>query len=233
MGVSNSSAKPFQLDRLFRRGQSATLQMAVSDGEDDMPEGPYSCRVEQVLADAVLVRFPPTYLRPPSIPESTRVVARFLRLGVRFCIDATVLRALGLDLLHLGRLEDLRRDDQRTYVRVETLLRPTTFQVRENAEMTAKVMVPKIVDVSLGGCRLTCVNPISVGNRVRMSVELSRIIGIVEFEAEVRRVQATTDTHGIQYRMGLEFVEISQRDLDHIAGFVLYQQQTLKRKGLL
>lgn len=201
----------------------------------DKPEG-YASRIEDVRDNAVVVSMPMRKRSLVRLPLNSTVSAFFNRNGARYYFRAVVgsQTVSPLPILHLTQVGDVRKQERRAHVRVDVLVEPIQMVViSEDGEGLLDPRSSLVVNISAGGLGLVCRQPLPIGSQVHVVLDLPRELGLLEADAEVVRC-LTLDLGGIQkWQVGVSFQKMSQKQRDRIAAFVLFQQQMLRRRGLL
>lgn len=224
------------VSRLLPVGQRITIvpDSRVRQGEGE-PEG-YPSRIEDVLDDAVVVSMPMRRRTLIALPLNSAVSAYFNRSGARYYFRATVgARAeTPFPVLYLRDVGSVKKEDRRTDVRVDVVLEPIQMVVVDgDAEKAPDSRSTLVVNVSAGGLGLICRRPVSVGSVIHIALDLPRNLGTIEADAEVVR-SSPMELGGLQkWQVGVSFRDVSQKEKDRITAFVLYQQQLLRRRGLM
>jgi len=122
----------------------------------------------------------------------------------------------------VGRGEHIQR---RRFVRVEVSL-PFTYRLK------GRVTSPKrgcTRDLSAGGLRGIFEEPLLVGQRILIRLDLGDGFGPMVLEGRVVRV----DLKEKEIEHGVEFLNVSERMARRIVRFVFKREMELKKKGLL
>ncbi len=139
-----------------------------------------------------------------------------------------------ISVLQYRKVGGVRRVERRAHVRVEVLLNPLEVVVLdEETGNQTELPGPVVVNISAGGLELVSRQPLVVGSRLRITLELPLGFGWVRTEAGVVHCTAAGENVLRKWRLGVAFWGIGPRDQDRLAGFVLSQQQLLRRRGLL
>ncbi len=208
---------------------------AAGSALEDERKG-YSSRVEGVTPDALVVATPMVNRSLLDLPLNSGVTAYFQRHGSRYYFRATVaaLRRSRPPVMLLTDIGEVTKDERRFYVRVDACVEP--IEIVEIGDETAKPLDKRssvVVNISAGGLGLVCRRPLAEGAMVRVTVQLPKDYGILNAEAEVVRC-TQLELYGIRkWRAGLAFQKMDDGDRDRVTAFVLNQQQSLRRRGLL
>lgn len=222
--------------RLLPVGQLITIVPEVAGYQAKGPVEAYPSRIEDVLDNAIMVSMPMKRRSLVALPVDTTVSAYFNRGGVRYYFRAVV-GSQGespFPVLYLTDVGDMGKDERRSHVRVDACMEPVDMVVVDpRAGTPPDKRSTLVVNVSAGGLGLVCRRPLPLGSFVRIAVELPSGFGRLEAAAEVVRC-VEMDLGGVKkWRIGVTFAEVSEDQRDRVISFVLYQQQLLRRRGLL
>ncbi len=221
---------------LFSIGQLITIvpETSVYKGRPDT-EG-YPSRIEDVQKDAIVVSMPMRKRSLISLPVNTTVSVYFQRGGARYYFRAVVgaQSESPFPVLHLEDVGDTQKDERRSHVRVDACLEVVDMVVVDSDVTDGPdKRQTLVVNISAAGLGLVCRRPISVGTAVQVAVDLPRGFGRLEAEAEAVRC-IEMDLGGVKkWRVGVAFRDMTEEQRDRVTSFVLYQQQMLRRRGLL
>lgn len=196
----------------------------------------FPSRIEDVLEDAVVVSMPMKRRSFVALPINSTVSAYFHRGGARYYFRAVVgARADSpFPVLYLTDVGDMGKDERRSHVRVDACMEPVDMVVVDNEVVGGPdKRSTLVVNISAAGLGLVCRRPLPVGSAIRIAVDLPRGFGRVEADAEVVRC-FEMDLGGVKkWRIGVAFRSMAGDQRDRVTSFVLYQQQLLRRRGLL
>jgi c-di-GMP-binding flagellar brake protein YcgR len=229
------NSKGMNLPALMVEGQEIVIEPALEETAVATYFDRITSHIDELMSDALLIAMPSNVDVSAALVEGVRVQCFVSKYGVRYCFDATVSRRNVRSTKHLMLIDlcNLRKSDRREHVRVETMIEPIRFSVGNHDEMTLKTMEPVIVDMSISGFALSCLQEIPIGARVSIDVELPRVTGPLSIDGDVIRIVEKPENERGRFQMGLKFVNMTERDRDRIAGFILYQQQMMRKKGVL
>ncbi len=221
---------------IFSIGQLITI-VPESAAQQGRPEAEgYPSRIEDIHEDAIVVSMPMRRLALVALPVDTVVSAYFHRGSARYYFRAVVgaRSESPFPVLYLRDVGDMQKDERRSHVRVDACVELVDMVIVDSDVTDEPDKRPTlVVNISAGGLGLVCRRPIPPGTIVQVAVDLPRGFGRIEAEAEAVRC-IEIDLAGIKkWRVGVAFRDMPDDQRDRVIGFVLYQQQLLRRRGLL
>ena len=217
---------------ILRIGQRITIVAGLPGGE---PED-YPSRIEDVLKDAVTVSMPMKRGDLVPLPPNTEVLVRFRQGDVGYRFSATVdgWGELPFPVLYLVKVRELSKEERRAHVRIDVLFEPEELLLagEENGE-ESRAFAPVVTNISAGGLELVCRKPLAVGCTVHIAFNLRQGFGRIRTAGQVVRCQQAGESALRKWRIGIAFRDMGDEQRDRVAAFVLYQQQILRRRGLM
>lgn len=141
--------------------------------------------------------------------------------GVIHTIQATILEQSAPSRLLLQMVEGLSHEQKRDYFRVDACLTVRWWRIDDEEDAPVVTSVQGIVNVSGGGIRLPVTEPIPVGSRVGLAIELEPDSSVIECVAEVVGVYQFSR----EAAAAMKFVEIQPLDRDAVIAFCLAEQR--------
>jgi c-di-GMP-binding flagellar brake protein YcgR len=228
--AARTQLKTFDLGLLLTILPDSAGSVAEDEGKG------YATRVEDITTDALVVTMPSLNRALIELPLNSGITAYFQRHGSRYYFRATVaaLRRSPIPIMLLTDVGEVTKDERRFYVRVDACVEPV--EIVEVGDESAKPLdkgSSLVVNISAGGLGIVCRRPLAEDATVKVVVQLPKGFGIINAEAEVIRC-TQLELHGVRkWRVGLAFLKMNEDDLDRVTAFVLNQQQSLRRRGLL
>lgn len=151
----------------------------------------------------------------------------------RFYFNAKILQRFLKDIYSLKvlRTTNINKLQERDYYRlnvslnvVKTYCKKTHLGV-ENIEEKCES-----VDLSGGGIKLKCNYPHSIGDNVKILLDIGDLK--IPIDGEVVRIQEK-DFYGYKYLIGIKFNNVSNKDRDLIIRYIFQEQRRLRNKGLI
>lgn len=232
MGASPQSRKHDLEGKGLAPGLTLDLEIAV-EGRSMR----FVTRVEEVGDDGIAVLVPMERLRRRPLPTGARVTARYGHNG-KPCQFAT--RVVGhtddgaCDILALP--EEIGGGDRRSRFRLPLALKPDNVyrmvvEGEDAPETRARPLKCTILDLSEGGVRLSCSQPLQVGDWLGIEFTLPGE-GTIRTRMVVLRVERP-DRARATHHAGCQFRGITMRDQDRIARYLLRRQLEMRRRGQL
>lgn len=193
----------------------------------------YHSRIEEVRESFLVLAMPIHQRSIVNLRPGTSIVVNFLRDGVNYAFEAAILERTTepLPLIVISRPEMAVKRQRRSWVRVPVCLdfhyaRPPRKPYQEPDYREAQTL-----DLSAGGLRFNSQQKFRHGEELRLRLNLPS--GLLELKAKVVRVDETFNSERRCYQVGLEFIDIKERQRDRIMRFAFEQQRQLIKKGLL
>lgn len=196
---------------------------------EDNLSGVYRSRVEDILADRIILALPLSKGVPVPIRVGSRVLVRYFDQSAIYSFTAEVIsRATAPRAILAVRLpETVHRVQRRNYVRLDDNIPVTIYKLQEE-DLTGFDTVTK--DISGGGVRLEIPHAYELGTELELHLKLpaARIVAVGKV---VRCLQLEAPKKG--YNIGIQFTIIEERDRDRIIKYIFDRQRELRKKGLL
>ncbi len=222
--------------RLLPVGQLLTIH-ALDSASPDEPEGPgYASRVEDHEGDTVVVSMPMRQRQLVPLPPGTRVSAYYNRDGSRYRFRAEVgsLEDSPVPVLRLVRVQGPIRHERRAQARVAISLEPVRVMACDSEGwIELNPRFTPAINISAGGVALVCRRPLEPGRTVRLVLDLPGDFGRIDLSGEVARCAELASEQARKWVVGIVFRGLTVKDRDRLSAFVLCQQQSLRRRGLL
>ena len=230
-GSSPAHNNPFMAQGLIP-GTRLRMDVSVADGVES-----HVTSVEDVSEEGITILTPMKNLRTRSFARGTVVHAAYVhqRRRWRFLTEFT---GTGLDgpLSVLSMPAEIEDADQRGTFRLQTAVKPISiYRLVVDAESASldepQTLQGTIVDLSEGGACFTTRQVASVGERLGIHAELPES-GQIHARVRVTGVEEPRDGNRNR-RVHCQFLDISQRDRDRIARYLMRRQLEMRRRGLL
>lgn len=234
MGASPQSRKHDLQEKGLAPGLTLDLEVAV-EGRTRR----FVTRVEEVGEHGIAVLVPMERLQRRPLPTGAHVVARYGHKGkpCQFVTRVTGHSDDGnCDILALP--EEIGGGDRRSWFRLPLALKPDNVYrmvVKSGEEQTAegsdRPLRVTILDLSEGGARISCSQPLQVGDWLGIEFTLPGE-GTISTRMVVLRVERPDRTRSTHHA-GCQFRGITMRDQDRIARYLLRRQLEMRRRGQL
>lgn len=215
--------------KLFKIGDKIEIYRKNSAKKDLYPS-----KILDILGDELIISGP--MKKHSSIflhkDEILTIVSLFENKG-RYEFDAKVKnRHLGkLYTVKLKRVSEIRKIQLRDFFRFEIsipVLKRTT--VIEDEKQKTLIENCRTKDISGGGLRLLTNYLHNVGDITECEFKIEE--STISSKAKIIRIEPV-DTFDYKYNIGVEFVNISEKDRDSIVKFIFSRQRALREKGLI
>lgn len=183
----------------------------------------YQSVVQDVDEDSFYISVP--YLRrvPLRLMRGERVVVRFAGENESYMFETRVI-GLYRDKITLYRLAApaaLERVQRRSYVRLPVAMEVSIAEMPERG-YSPRYKKATALDISAGGMRIAVKTPYREGTIFFVRFVLPIKDGQSEMILKARAIRCITvrNEDEVIYHLGLEFIDISQRQRDMIVGFI-------------
>lgn len=143
----------------------------------------------------------------------------------RYPVEIVGIREEKVTLLVLKVVGSGEHIQRRRFVRVEVNL-PFTYRLK------GRIISPKrgyTKDLSAGGLRGVFEEPLVVGQKVLIRLDLDDGMGPMVLEGRVVRV----DVRGDEIEQGIEFLNVGEKTVRRIMRFIFKKERELREKGLV
>lgn len=212
------------LEQIFAISLAISLEFEEGEGNQFVLS-----RVEDVRDDRLWVAMPMRAGMFLPLPLDTRVVVHIKREDASYALHTRVVgrRLQPTPMLELLATSDVQRQQRRQYVRLQIVLVPT-YAAIVSEDGTETRLAATIINISAGGVLLRSRQPLAVGQRVRLAVELPAPGGAISATANILRVETRRADRGHFYEAGCAFADLTDRDRDLITKFI-FRFQTRQR----
>ncbi|MDH7479551.1 MAG: PilZ domain-containing protein [Syntrophomonadaceae bacterium] len=212
----------------FRPNQLVEIEV---DGENSKER--YHSRIEEVRESALVLAMPIRQRSIVNLRPGTSIVVNFLREWVNHAFEATILErtAEPLPLIVISRPEVAARRQRRSWVRVPVCLELRYARPPQRPDQEPDYQEAQTIDLSAGGLMFNSQQKFRHGEELKLRLNLPG--GGLELRARVVRAEEASSPERRCYQVGLEFIDIRERQRDRIMRFAFEQQRKLIKKGLL
>ncbi len=224
-----------EISKLLRPGNKVWLEVLGGNYK-----GSYPSVVEGVRDDVIVVGHP--FIKSALLPlaHGTKVRVTFKGKGALYTFESRVKGrgSEGIFVLYLELPEKVDRIQRRRFVRLETIL---PFYYKANSEDKYRSGIIK--DISGSGIRAVVDKDVNVGDTLYVFIDLygkskpNKVVdvtGVISVKANVvRQVINPSFDDKRRKEVGMEFVEISERDRQKIVRFIFEKERLSRQKGLL
>ncbi len=206
------------------------IQLRVMSGQR---KGTYDSRVEAINDSHIIVGMPIQKHSLIFLREGTKVEVDYTYLKIPYGFTTEVERALTepLPLLILKQPKQFFKIQRRDYVRIETML-SVDYSI-ENDEESKDLCVLHVSsrDISGGGIAIIERKVLPVDTIVNLNIHLPE--ENLEIKGKVVRWGEVDTSPTKKYWMGVQFINISERERQKIIHYIFKRQRELRSKGLL
>lgn len=231
MGASQPSRKnPLQGDGIVP-GLNIQLELTVGNRTELYPS-----RVEEITCDAIGVLVPMQRLKRRPLPGGSIVRVTFVHgeRRRRFVSEVTGHSSDGM-IDYLAMPADVEDNDRRGSYRLDTALTPESlfrlFVVEEEEDDRDIAIRASVVNMSEGGLCFTTRADVRTGERLAIQLELP-MTGTLNARLRVIEVEDPNRNRWSR-RVHCKFTNLSHRERDLIARFLMKRQLELRRRGQL
>lgn len=209
---------------------------------EEVGEPSYGVRIQDLTETAIVVQRPTDLYRPVRFPKGSPVEISVTvedppGKDGRYRGESVVLRNVEepVPVLWVAWPRQWERAQLREFFRVPValpaLLRPVVEEQGdgEGGGPQAPWIQVTMRDISGGGCLI--VAPMSFERHEKVDLEFTLADLTLHVSAIVKRSQELEDTPG-RWALGLEFVDIHERDRQYIIRFAFQRQIELRKKGM-
>jgi len=224
-----------ELSKLLRPGDKVWLEVLAGNYK-----GSYPSVVEGMNEDAIVVGHP--FIKSALLPlaHGTKVRVTFKGRGALYTFESRV-KGRGIEgvfVLYLELPEKVDRIQRRRFVRLEVIL---PFYYKKGSDERYKSGMIK--DISGSGVRAIVDRSVNVGDTLQVFIDLygkskpNKVVdvsGIIAVKAVVvRQVIDPNFNDKKRKEVGMEFVEMSEKDRQKIVRFIFEKERLSRQKGLL
>ncbi len=224
-----------ELSKLLKPGDKVWLEVLAGNYK-----GSYPSVVEGVNRDAIVVGHP--FIKSALLPlaHGTKVRVTFKGRGALYTFESRVKGrgSEGVFVLYLELPEKIDRIQRRRFVRLEVIL---PFYYKKDSEERYKSGMIK--DISGSGVRAVVDRSVNVGDTLQLFIDLygksnpNKVVdvsGVIAVRAVVVRQVINPDFNDKRKKeVGMEFVEMSEKDRQKIVRFIFEKERLSRQKGLL
>jgi c-di-GMP-binding flagellar brake protein YcgR len=219
-GAMPAPLASLEIEHLFRIGAPVALEFERDDAWENLPS-----RVEESAADGLTVGMPLRMGMVVIVPvgATVRVIAR--RSDAAYIVPTRVVqhRNAPFPMLDVRPTGPIERRQQREFVRLPALITPR--QVAAVGPKDLLTPLPAVVlDLSAGGLRLRSKRALSVGQPLKIVLDLPAPIGLLTAHATVSWVRQPAGQRDAPIEAGCRFVDLGQRERERLVRYILQTQ---------
>lgn len=133
--------------------------------------------------------------------------------------------------LEIEKISEIRKFQQRAYYRFETSIPVFKKQIIENEDGNEIIIENcRTKDISGSGLKLFSNFEHSVGDKILCQFHIDS--KSIEAKSEIVRIE-DIDTFDFKYALGINFIDIREKDRDVIIKFIFKEERLLREKGMI
>lgn len=186
----------------------------------------YRTKVENIIDDVnYVVGTPIIHNSYVYVSLDSRVLIRYIaKDGIyQFEGKVTQKKTNNINLLIITQTGPMERIQRRENFRLRTAISGTIIKKDDNVEYECIIK-----DISGGGAKLSTSYKLGINDEVVLNFTLEGIGGFV-IKGKIIRIT----NNGLNYDIGLSFIDLSSTDEEKIVGYVFQEQRKLIQKGLV
>lgn len=217
--------KPEQikLEDIVRPNQRLEIILA------SVPEEKLTSRIEEVNEKSMVIAMPMSKGYPILLSSGSKFFVRTVSNNASYqftCIFIDKqLRPLPIWIVSLPN--EIKKIQQRAFVRIDTMI-PVEWQCAESEDSEVTKTITK--DISGGGARLISKQPIRLGTKLKIHINLPDLEQL-QLNCEVVRVEKPQSDLPV-FWIGTKFIDTPESVRSKIIKFIFKKQLELRQKGL-
>lgn len=208
-------------------------QIIVRDGPYP---GTYLTRIEDLTEDYIKIAMPIAQGQLVPISAGTKVDVLVLDYSRAYGFSSTVIQrqTFPLPMIKIQFPEKVKKVQRRNFVRVQATLSVQYYfnEYHKKEEEELPVYCGRTLDLSGGGICLFTEHLVKYGQKIYLTIQLPNSIEVKTIGKVVRTEQLGSGFEK-KYKLGIQFIEINERDRDKIISYIFEIQRQLIKKGLV
>lgn len=195
-----------------------------------VPGRKFTSRIEEVHADHLVIAMPMSKGQPIILNYGSKFFARLVVQQSAYQLTCTFIdkRLNPIPVWLVSRPADIKKIQQRAFVRLDSSM-PVRWQFLTETE-DAPLISSTIRDISGGGVRIITKNPVPLGSKLKVMLDLPGI-GPLELPSEVVRIDQPQADLPI-FWVGTKFLDIPENIRSKIIKYIFKKQVEERQKGL-
>ncbi|MGQ9557481.1 MAG: flagellar brake protein [Desulfurispora sp.] len=198
--------------------------------------GFYTSSIEDFKSDRFFITMPYAQQVPLTLHVGDAVSVRVPTPEQVLFFDTTVvgLRRDNVPLYALAMPEKVIRQQSRRYVRLDLLHAIEIAPVPELPDQKPLFSRAEMLNISAGGAKIAHKKPLEPREQilVKFSLPVKKMVYDFQLTAEVRRCETVESPRGGKiYHIGIEFIDITERQRDRIFQFVFTKMAACKQNS--
>nr|WP_092068293.1 flagellar brake domain-containing protein [Dendrosporobacter quercicolus]NSL47041.1 PilZ domain-containing protein [Dendrosporobacter quercicolus DSM 1736]SDL73729.1 c-di-GMP-binding flagellar brake protein YcgR, contains PilZNR and PilZ domains [Dendrosporobacter quercicolus] len=195
-----------------------------------VPGKKFASRIEEVHDDHLVIAMPMTKGQPIILNHGSKFFARLVVHQSAYQLTCTFIdkRLNPIPVWLVSRPADIKKIQQRAFVRLDSSM-PVRWQFLTETE-DDPLISSTIRDISGGGVRIITKNPVPLGSKLKVMIDLPGI-GPLELSSEVVRIDQPQADLPI-FWVGTKFLDIPENIRSKIIKYIFKKQVEERQKGL-
>lgn len=225
-------------DRDLRVNQKITIEVLAGGSA-----GSYNSHFVEETADGLVVAAPIVQGAPLTPIPGTLVRVDYNGESAAYSFESELIRleSAAIALWVIAKPDTIQRMQRRTHVRLEVslpvfytiLARPGDPTPELSAQKNLTVYRGRTWDLSGGGTMLVIGQRLEPGTLIDMEIQLKPGETISLMGEVVRIVRTEADGDAVRHWTGVKFLDLTEREMDAVVGFIFQEQRRLRRRGLI
>jgi c-di-GMP-binding flagellar brake protein YcgR len=195
----------------------------------------FQSRIEEVTSTQIICAMPMIKGRPLILQLGTKFYGKAVIDGVVYLFFSTLLdkKMFPLPVWIIDLPNDIQRIQQRSFVRVDAMLPVEVSPLAEKNDEGIDEAAPlKVItkDISGGGAQLILNEPVEIGTRLSLVIEVPDMEPI-ETIGEVIRVEKPKQDRKL-FWIGIKFLDIQETFRNKLIKFIFKKQLEQRQKGM-
>jgi c-di-GMP-binding flagellar brake protein YcgR len=215
---------------IFKVNQRFTIMLSKNPGSPQ-----FQSRIEEVASDHIVCAMPMIKGRPLILQQGVKFYGKTIIDGIVYFFTSKLLdkKIFPLPVWIIDLPYDIQRIQQRSFVRVDAMLPVELRQIAEESPKNLDNSIPLKVltkDISGGGAQLILNEPVKIGTRLTLIIEVPDMEAI-ETIGEVIRVEKPKQDRDI-FWIGIKFLDLQEAFRNKLIRFIFRKQLEQKQKGI-
>lgn len=211
---------------IFKINQRLQIEI-VGDKQAEL----YHSRIEDISEERMVIAMPMSKGYPVNVSRGSQLFGKVITDGAVYRFKSFVIdkRIYPLPVWIVSPPSDIKKVQQRAFVRIEVML-PIRLEFIDAEEQENNVLNVITKDISGGGLRIVSKQPLKLGTRLKLRIELLDM-GVVDAVGEIVRIEHPQAENPV-YWVGIKFIHITEAHRSKIIKFIFKKQLEYRQKGL-
>lgn len=206
------------------------IDIEVEEGNEHA--GNYRTRIEDINEDSIVIAMPIVQGNLVPLRPDTPVIIWYWDSIATFAFYCQVKARFfePLPMVFLSRPFSIKKIQRREHVRVPTSLK-IEYSFVNKSNLDGVYHSTFLRDLSGGGAQFITNKSLSKGTELKVKIYLPS--EVIECQAKVRWSKEEIIDNQSRFFVGVQFINISERDREEIIKYVFFRQRELIKKGVL